>query len=596
MLKWIRWSGLIGFAVFIALALAFWLLATPWLIRSAIESLGSKAAGARVDVADVTMKLAPIGVELSGLTVANANKPMENLVQFDHAVADLEVGPLFLGKTIIRELSVSGLQFNTTRTTSGALPKTASTGSSGGSDKTSAEPTATETIMAELPSADEILSREPLQTDAAGKALAESFDTRKGQLDEAFAKLPDDEKLKAYETEIKALTADNVKSLEDFQQRKQRLEELREQFRADKKAVNTAKDLIGTTRIEITERLTDLKAAPGQDLDMIRSKYQLNAQGAANLSRLLFGNEAGEWAQQALYWYEKLKPYLDRGSDEAEEEKVVRSDGRYIHFPSNDPWPEFLIRSIHMNAITSSGKLLIEGGDITGQQRVIGRPMHFDIRGADMPTISQLNMALVLDHRQRPGKDTLTLEAVDWAMPVTELGIGETRLASSRVQVQGMTQISGDQLQGKLDMQLAETRFEGTGTTLFAKELTSALQTVGEFSIHAKASGALKSPTVELGSDLDKRLNTAFSKRLRERQDALEASLQKRLNGKIDEYAGPYADDLKAINEMDGSLTDRLAKLEDLGKAEVKDFVANKKQELGDKAKDKAADKLKKLL
>jgi uncharacterized protein (TIGR03545 family) len=595
MLKWIRWSGLAGFAVVVGLIAAFWMLATPWLIRTAIESLGSKAAGARVEVKDVSMHYSPLGLEISGLTVANAKKPMENLVQFDRALADLEVGPLFLGKVIISEMSVNGLEFNTARTTSGALAsKTSSASAASG---VSAEPSVTDQMMAELPSAEEILARESLQTDAAGKALAETFERRKTQLNDTMATLPDQEKLAAYEAEIKALTANNITSLQDFQQRQKRLQELRDQFKADKKAINTAKDLIGETRIDITGKLTDLKNAPGDDLASIREKYQLNAQGAANLSGLLFGDDIGDRANQILYWYEKLSPWLDKlNSGEAEEQKEVRSIGHFVYFPSNDPWPDFLIRRARLSATTSAGKLLGEGFDITGQQRLLGRPMRFNAEGVDMPTVAKLDLALVIDHRTQPGHDTLTLTASDWALPATDLGIGETRLASASVQVQGMAQVTGKALLSKLDMQLGKTTFTGTGSTVFAKELTSALQTVGEFTINARAHGDLPSPTVELGSDLDRRLSAAFSKRLRAKQDELEARLQKRLDAKIDEYAGPYADDLKAINNDDSSLTERLARLEELGKAELKDYTDQKKQEARDKVKSEATDKLKKLL
>lgn len=594
-MKWIRWSGLAGFAVVVGLIAAFWMLATPWLIRTAIESLGSKAAGAKVEVNDVSMHYSPLGLEISGLTVANAQKPMENLVQFDRALADLEIGPLFLGKVIISEMSVNGLEFNTARTTSGALAS--KTSSASGASGVSAEPSVTDQMMAELPSAEEILARESLQTDAAGKALAETFERRKTQLNDTMATLPDQEKLAAYETEIKALTANNITSVQDFQQRQKRLQALREQFKEDKKAINTAKDLIGETRIDITGKLTDLKNAPGNDLASIREKYQLNAQGAANLSGLLFGDDIGDRANQVLYWYEKLGPWLDKlNSGEAGEEQVVRSEGHFVYFPSHDPWPDFLIRRARLSATTSAGKLLGEGFDITGQQRLIGRPMRFNAEGVDMPTVAKLDLALVIDHRQQPGRDTLTLTAIDWVLPATDLGIGETRLASARVQVQGMAQVTGKALLGKLDMQLGKTIFTGAGNTVFSKELTSALQTVEEFTINAKAHGDLPTPAVELGSDLDRRLSAAFSKRLRARQDELEARLQKRLDARIDEYTGPYADDLKAINNDDSSLTERLARLEDLGKAELKDYTDQKKQEARDKLKSEATDKLQKLL
>ena len=598
MTKWIRWSGLAGFAVVVALIAALWLLLAPWLIRSSIENLGSKVAGARVDVAAVSMTFSPIGVEIRGLTVANADQPMENLFELESATAALEVGPLFLGKTLIQELSIQGLEFNTARTVSGALPTSASSSTSGSTAGSADDGGLASQLLAELPSAEEILERESLQTDAAGKTLVSTFDTRKQQVNAAVAALPDEAALKAYQDEVQTLTTTSITSLQDFQQRKKRLEELRERFKTDKKAITSARDLIGETRIDLTDKLKALRDAPAADPASIRDKYQLNAAGAVNLSGLLFGDDVGSRAAWLLHWYQELSPWLDQlnSTDGVEEPEVPRPEGRFVHFPSADPWPDFLIRKAHISAVTAVGKLEGEAIDITGQQRLIGRPMQFTAEGVDMPSARQLNLKLVLDHRQKPATDSLTLTSADWQMPAVELGIGETRLDRARAQVQAAASVRDGQLSSSLNMQMADAGFSGTGQTLFAKELTSALQTISEFNIKAAANGELSAPKVELGSDLDRRLSAAFTQRLRAKQDELEARLKSKINARIDEYAGSYAEDLKAITDMDGNLSNKLAALEDLAKAELKEYVDQKKQQATEKAKDAVDNQIRKIL
>ncbi|MDP2549433.1 TIGR03545 family protein [Oceanobacter sp. 4_MG-2023] len=596
MLKWIRWSGLLGFAAVVALLAAFFLLAAGPLVKMAIEGVGSSAAGAKVNVDDVSLSLSPLGFELRHLTVANADKPMENLLEFESAVATVDLGPLLMGKGIIDELSVNTLRFNTARTTSGALEKSASSASGG--DGAKQEPGMAEELISQLPSAEEILARESLQTEAAGKAFTETFDRRQQQLDSALNNVPDEAALKQYQAEITALTTEKITSLEDFNQRKQRLEVLREQFKADKKALNTAKDLIGETRVEVTQRLQDLKAAPGEDLASIRDKYQLNAQGAANLSGLLFGSQTGEWATQALYWYEKIKPYL--ASDNSDEEpEYQRPDGRYIHFPTSNPWPEFLIRHTAISAETDAGDLAISGTDLTHQQAVLGRPARIDIDGAGLDEVEALQLNIVIDHRQAVGRDTLTLAVTDWQLDSVNLGLGDAQLESAMGQLQGMAQITSgegrDQLSSRLEGQFGQATFNSSGQTLFAKELALALASVEQFTIDARANGDLISPSLEFGSDIDQQLSAAFNQRLREQQDKLEATLQSKLDDKISEYAGPYADDLQALNNADGKVTDKLAQLEDMARAELDDYVAQQKQEAKDEASAKADEEASKL-
>lgn len=598
MLQWIRWWGLGVFVALVAGITAFMMLAAPYLVKSSIESLGSKAAGAKVEVDSVSVSLAPLGLSLQGFRVANADKPMENLVEFRHAVADLELGPLFLGKGIIQDLSIDALQFNTPRTVSGAL-ESASSGSGSGSGSDGGDGKSKEqapSALDKLPSAEELLAREKLKTEAAGKAFQQTYKTRKVELDEALDKVPSEQDLKQYEEDVRVIVSGDLKSLEDFQQRKAKLDELKKRFEADRKAVKHARTVIAETRSEVGQRLKDLKAAPGEDLANLKQKYQLNATGAANLSQLLFGPEVGEWAHQALYWYEKIRPYLASGSESAPAEAAPeRLKGRFVHFPTNDPWPEFLVRSTGISAITPRGNLAIQGRDLTHQQAVLGRPSQIDVNGDELDRIKALKANLTLDHRVAPGRDTATVDVQDWQVDSADLGVGGTQLEAAQAQVQGMAQVTGDQLVSKLDAQFGQAQFSGDGQTVFAKELLLALKSIDQFTVHAKANGDVLTPSVELGSDLDRRLNAAFGKRLKQQQDKLEARLQSKLNARIDEFAGPYASELKALNETDASLGERFDQLQALANEKLEDFAAQQQRKAEEKAKAKAEEEKQRL-
>ena len=122
MLKWIRWSGLIGFVVVVGLLAAFWLFAAGPLIKMGIEKFGSDAVGAKVDVADVSLDFSPLSLTITGVQVADKDAPMENVVSFEKAVANLEPFPLLLGKAIVPDLTLEGVALGTDRSESGALP------------------------------------------------------------------------------------------------------------------------------------------------------------------------------------------------------------------------------------------------------------------------------------------------------------------------------------------------------------------------------------------------------------------------------------------------------------------------------------------
>lgn len=67
MSKWIRWPGLIAFMAVVALFAGIWFLVIDGVIERAIETAGTKAVGAKVELASADLHLFPLGLTLSGL-------------------------------------------------------------------------------------------------------------------------------------------------------------------------------------------------------------------------------------------------------------------------------------------------------------------------------------------------------------------------------------------------------------------------------------------------------------------------------------------------------------------------------------------------
>lgn len=334
MTKWIRWSGLAGFIAVVGIIAALFIFLLPFLIKSGIEFAGTKLAGAKVTVDDADVTLSPLGVRLQGLQVADARAPMMNLLEFDEAVADLELAPLMIGKAISNELSVSNLRFHTERETSGALEVDIE-------ETEEDSPSLKEKASEALPSVDEILAKETLTTPQAGEALKSSWEENSQRIDQAFDKVPDDNSIASYEEQIQDITSGRLESLEDFRQRKEKLDRLKKQLKEDRDAVRDARDAVRSAKSEVSARLTELRQAPSEDLAYLKDKYQLSGSGVSNITGLLFGDDAANWAREALYWYEKVKPYLESDesaeSDNEEDEKHRDSPGASYTFLAMTP-------------------------------------------------------------------------------------------------------------------------------------------------------------------------------------------------------------------------------------------------------------------
>lgn len=602
MFSWIRWWGLIVFVVIFGGGTAFFLFAAGPLAKLSIEKVGTMVNGALVEVESASVTFNPLGLKVTGLQVADEAQPMRNTMVFKQAVAELELAPLLIGKGIIRELSIDGMEFDTPRKTSGAVEKPKV------EDKPK-EPGAIESALAdvELPSAKEILANEPLTIDDAGKAFKESYASNKAQIDEKLSAVPDDTVLKAYEDEIKAITGAKISSLEDFKRSKAQLDEVKVRFKQDQAAIAAARDAVKTGRKEIEASLRELKAAPGKDLASIRNKYQLNAGGASNLTATLFGSEAGEMAAKTLYWYEKVKPYLassDDSEDGVKVEKEVKRvrEGSYVHFPTDNPWPSALLRHSFVTASVPAGTIGIEARDITHQPKVLGRPALVNVESTVLENIEDLKANLVFDHTKSPGNDSLKLKITNWQPDDFKLGMGDIKLTSAKVQIKADASVSRGNLVAQGDADFGQAGFVGGGKTFVAKELGLALANIKEFNINASAKGKIIKPKVSISSDLDTQLSKAFNQRLKAKQDELEQQLKQELNARLESVLGEHADVLAELNSVEGGLDAKLDKLKNMASSEVTDFKEQQKQEAKEKAaeekdevKSKAKDKLKKL-
>lgn len=597
MTKWIRWSGLAGFIIVSALIVCFWLFAAGPLTKLAIESFGSRALGAKVDVADVSFGLNPMTITVSGVQLTDKDKPMENIVSFETAVANIEPFPLLLGKAIIPQLSLEGVATGTPRSESGAIKKTnkkQTEKSSSADSKPAADDTSAEPKSQTLPSADEILERESLLTEQAGDAFEKAYESHSQNIEQSLANLPTEDSIKQYEVQLNKLLTGKFKNLEDFKQRKKELDALRNQFKQDKQAIADAKQAIAQGKSDMKEKFNALKAAPKQDLNNIKSKYTLDGAGASNLTALLFGEDAGGYAQTTLEYYEKVRPLLvDEATQATKAElKAKRLEGRYVQFETDRPQPDFWVKTLTFTMSLpqvgqpsqSLGDVAVNVLDITHQQDVINRPTLVKGKGVNLRNIDSLTINGVLDHRTSPGKDSFTLEVQNWQLNKVKLGLAGLRMDNSVTDVSAKGVLIDGQLSASGQARFNQATFSSKDRTMLAKEMVAALKTIDTFVVNGRAKGPLTDPSMSINSDLDKQLNSAFDQRIAQKQQELENKIKAKFNDKLMSYAGDYQAQLKSLNLTEGNLASKGDALEKLGKQELSSYQDQLKAEAKAKA------------
>ena len=608
MTKWIRWSGLIGFTVLISLLVVFWMFSAAPLIKLSIEKFGSQALGAKIDVKDVSLNFNPLILAIEGVDITDRDAPMTNAVSFDRAEADMSLFPLLLGKSIIQDMSLEGVAFGTPRQTSGALALEEVTKKDESNVASAPKTESSDTQLAEtkaassqtLPTADEILDREPLATVSRGEKFKTSLDTHKKELDDSISAVPNKSAIAQYQKELDKLLSGKLKSLDDFKARKKALDKLKKQFKADQKAIKRAQVAIKAAKKDLVNQWPLLKKAPNEDFNNIKGKYTLDAAGTSNLAALLMGEDAGGYAKTGLEYYEKFSPLLeeDEEANIVKEQQAKRLEGRFVHFPTDRPLPDFWLKNLSFSAALPVGDVAVVVKDITHQQDIINQPTTIEAHGKELKNIKALTLNGVLDHRTGKGTDTFDLTIEQWRLSGLNLGLAGLELKRSDLNLQGDVVFTGSKMNAVGKGQFSQARFQTDDKTVLAKEMLGALSQIDQFNVNAKAKGALTKPDISLSSDLDSKLSRAFNKRIKERQKQLEAKLREKLADKLLSYSGDYQDQLKELNLADGNLGDaskamgKMAKAkinsyEDQVKAEAKAKSDKKKKALENKVKDK---------
>jgi len=104
-----------------AVIIFFTIFANP-LLEKAME-LGLEAVfEARSNVDNLRLSLVPLRLSLSGVTVANRDKPMTNLFQMGKTEIRLKTQAILRGKVYIEEIRADTIRFGTERKFSGAIP------------------------------------------------------------------------------------------------------------------------------------------------------------------------------------------------------------------------------------------------------------------------------------------------------------------------------------------------------------------------------------------------------------------------------------------------------------------------------------------
>lgn len=522
MFKWIL-RGVLALLAVIVIGVVF---ALEPIAKFMIEHEGSKQVGARVDVDSVDIQFYPTHVALHGLTVANPQEPMRNLLQSETVSADVDTKALLKMQLIADQVLLSGLQMYTERTTPGTLdgklppPKPESDSSLPG---------------IALPDPSALLAEEQATIQAEVDAIQTGFSDIETRWEGKTDSLPDQAQLDTYQQRWKELKQKNM--IERIAGAKQ----LRDDIKDDLKQFKTLNDDIKTDSAEVKSLTLRAANLPADQSKRMLSKYGLD-QGSEGMLRFLLGDEVNTFVQRGLSLYQETMGSM------AEKEPA----------PSEAPTElpvKLLIRQILIDGYQVIGgeKLAYSGeiNDVTDQQDYWNKPITMALRGG-MEEKSQLVIDGIFDQRNNTLKSVFNMALKQLALSGVSLSQSPDlplQLEKGIADISANFGIDGDTLKGSAKGLVNQAKLlvaNAAPDNKTANLLAAALEDVSRLVMDLSVNGTVNEPAIKLKSNLDSILGDVLGAELKAKLGEAEDELKAKLSS---DY-GPQMAKLKEKQNM----------------------------------------------
>ena len=546
-MKWIRWSGLIPFAAIVGSLCVLFILFIDILIERGIEAAGSDIVGAKVELGSAEFSFSPLGISLNHLQVTDPNAPMSNIVEINNVAFTMDGSYLIRRKLLINEMNIDGLRLNTQRKYSGAIAKTKKAAPVTESKKID-EKSTFKLPGFEMPDVDEILKKETLKVDEAANILKTDIPETKQSWESLKAALPDQKRLDSYKTRFNEVCNVNDKDIKKLKVAIDKCKTLKSDIAKDSALIKQTQNQINKDTGRLNNELKTLISSPKEDYKYLLSKYSLSTEGATNIGVLFFGDKVKTWSDTAIYWYNKLQPFISKielsGGEDKPEPK--RGAGKNIHFTEYHPRSDFLIKKAHVSVELEAGKFNGEVLNITSQQPLVGKPTTFNFNANKMQRIKSLKLNGEFNRLKATPEDHVQLSIRNYDMDNFSL-LKEDKLTISIADAKSDLTIKANRIAKKINAsvnnRVHSIKFanSSTGGGEITRMLVAALNDINSFKVDGRLYGTLDNYHTRISSDLDKKLGANF----KAQTNKLKQKFQRKLKAKLDQTAKRYTNEVK---------------------------------------------------
>jgi uncharacterized protein (TIGR03545 family) len=628
-----RKKALVVLAIVLLALLVYLYVRRNALIESAIESAGTAAVGAKVEVDDLSLDFLRLRLGFDRFQVTNPNDTWHNWIELGPSGLKLEWKPLLWNRYVIREFYVREIRFNSPRKTDGAIP---------GKRPKPAGPSLTErarkVLQAKLDETplpdlarfaqrridvDSLIRVLGLTTPDSVETLFTHLQGTAQELRARVVQLDPRDELERVTGLVQPIRPAEIRSLAELTDALQRVQEARNSLQRYRTRFDSSRAWV-RSEIELAnrrmQRVDDWAKA---DLARLRASVGLPSFDVAEVAQMLFGPAVVDRVLTALQLVEKAReamPYVEKAQAFARAGKVQkppRGKGINVSFPVTERWPKWLVRRVEISAVSSrtdttrawflSGMLQ----NFNSNPRLFGKPATLQLEGRTTQG-TRFRLDGLLDHTSEIVLDQFDLQ-------VTSLALGEvpfprsryfpSSLQLNRANASLQFELKGEDLRVDMLIRCPDAAFlfdDPAGDDRVAQMLRRLFSDIRNLDLEAQIHGPVDHLSLRLRSNLDvllsHQLRTLVGEQIAQAQAQLEARVQRLADEQRRRLLAWYDANLRPVAEKVEeyrTLFEERDKLIELKKQELERRIEEEKQrqksELEKAARKKAGEILKKL-
>ncbi len=602
---------LIGFLLIIGLTCFFW---GNSFITWAIENTLQAITGTKADIDGFRLNPFDLSVRIESIQITNPADTWKNIIDTKKISFKLAPGPLFEGKTVIDEIVLEDLTFNTKRRTDGKLkkkvsPKTAEKKQSLLHKTIATMPILKPETIAENLDLEKITASYEFKTDLSADRIKSELTTYQKKWDANLDELNLTKvELKRLDDKIAQLKKTKPNNLLELKDQLDSIGEIRDSAQKIRTKLKATDEQFRQDNQSLEDAVKSLKNEAEADYQALLALAKLPDFGGINYAEALLGKTILNYSTTIINLINDLQKSLPAKVENPPKAKPTRN-GQNIVFPGRKTYPRFLIKKV---AVSGKGtpdssmdgfyaKGIISG--IASEPPIYGLPLTAAVF-AQTSNQASLRLDGQLNHTSPAFDDRINLKLKDLPLPQVNLGDNEhlpSKILAGKAEIDAMAQMAPDFISLQVLITAANLKADFSGKKepddLISAIVRNTLANLNQVTVNYQLEQTDDQLEMKISSNLNRMISdrvqeavgekvTGFTNELKAKVDAkllegqktLEAA-QQRYRQKVDaELAQVRTKVILEEREIEAKQTELEARKKELEREQLKKVDSEKKK------------------